>query len=155
VAKEFGMRIKMAAKVDAVDADYFEKEIKPHIDGNHVEFIGEVGSKEKNEFLRNAYALLAPIQWREPFGLFLVEAMATGTPVVVTNMGAAPELVGHGETGFVVGNAPSEFVSALRDIPSISRHACRKRVEQYFSMDAMAQGYLNVYNKIIDQTRNA
>ena len=151
IAKKFGMKIVMAAKIDAVDRDYFEKEVKPHIDGTHVEYIGEVDAKGKNELLRNAYALLSPIQWREPFGLFFVEAMAAGTPVVATNKGAAPEIVQHGETGFIVDNNPTEFVSALRNIPSINRRACRERVERLFSIKAMAEGYVKAYKSVIDR----
>lgn len=153
IAKEFGMKIVIAAKVDAVDRDYFEKEVKPSIDGKHAEFIGEVDAKGKNQLLRGAYAMLAPIQWREPFGLFLVEAMAAGTPVVATNMGAAPEIVQHGETGFVVDNNPAEFVSALRNIPSINRRACRERVERLFSMRTMAKGYVRAYESVIRELR--
>jgi glycosyltransferase involved in cell wall biosynthesis len=151
IAKKAGMKLIMAAKVDTVDKKYFEEEIKPLIDGKETVFLGEVGPQEKNELLKNAKALIAPIQWREPFGLFMVEAMACGTPVIVTNMGSAPELVKDGETGFVVRNDIDEFVNAIRKIDEIKRKACRKRVEEMFSREKMTEGYLKIYEKIINE----
>lgn len=148
IARRFGMKLRMAAKVDLVDREYFEKEIKPNIDGDKVEFIGEIGSDEKSDFLGGAYALLAPIQWREPFGLFMTEAMACGTPVVAARMGAAPELVQDGITGFVVQNETESFVEALGKIPSISRAHCRDRVVSLFSSEAMAKGYEEAYRRV-------
>ena len=149
IAKKAGMRLKIAAKVDAVDIEYFKKEIKPLIDGKQIEFIGEVGPDAKSDFLGNAFALLAPIQWREPFGLFMVEAMACGTPVVVTNMGSAPELVVDGETGFVVLNDIDAFVGAIKRIPQINREKCYNRVKEFFTKEKMTEDYLKVYEKII------
>jgi len=149
VAKKVGMKLKIAAKVDAVDKEYFKKEIEPLIDGKQIEFIGEIGPDIKSDFLGNAYALLAPIQWREPFGLFIVEAMACGTPVIVTNMGSAPELVTDGETGFVVPNKISSFVKAVKKIQQIDRKKCYNRVRDYFTKEKMTEGYLRVYEKLI------
>ena len=151
VAKKFGMKLVMAGKVDISDKNYFASEIKPYVDDRMVEFIGEITVKEKNRLLRNAYALLAPIQWREPFGLFLVEAMACGTPAVVTNMGAAPELVADGSTGFIVENDEDAFVAALKKIPDINRAQCRAQVEKYFTTAIMAERYEAVYRNILNQ----
>jgi len=149
IAKKAKMRLKMAAKVDAVDVEYFKKEVEPFIDGQQIEYIGEIGPKEKSDFLKNAYALLAPIQWREPFGLFMVEAMACGTPVVVTDMGSAREIISDGETGFVVPNNIDEFVGALKRIPQINRKKCYNRVKELFTKEKMTKNYLQVYEKIL------
>jgi len=149
VAKKVGMKLKIAAKIDAVDVEYFKKEIEPLIDGKRIEFIGEIGPDIKSDFLRNAYALLAPIQWREPFGLFMIEAMACGTPVVVTDMGSAREVISNGETGFVVRNSIDEFVKAIKKIPQIDRKKCYNRVRDYFTKEKMTEGYLRVYEKLI------
>jgi len=151
IAKKAGVKLVMAAKVDAVDRKYFDEEIAPLIDGKDVVFLGEVGPEGKNELLNNAMALLAPIQWREPFGLFMTEAMACGTPVIVTDMGSAPELVKDGETGFVVKNDIDDFVEAVRKVGGINREACRKRVEDMFSKEKMTEGYLDIYEKVINK----
>lgn len=150
VAKKAGMKLVMAAKVDAVDKEYFEREIEPLIDGEQVVFLGEVGPEEKNKLLRNAACLLATIQWREPFGLFMAEAMACGTPVIATDMGSAREIVADGETGFVVKNDIDEFVNAVNKISSLSRAACRARAEKMFSKEKMAANYVEAYEKVIN-----
>ena len=151
IAKKIRMKLKIAAKVDAVDIKYFKKEIKPLIDGKQIEFLGEIGSEEKNKFLKNAYALLAPIQWQEPFGLFMIEAMACGTPVVVTNKGSASEIVANKKTGFIVSNNINSFVSAIKKIKFIDRKKCYNRVKSYFSKEIMTKNYIQVYEKIIKQ----
>lgn len=148
IARKFGMKLVMAAKVDEADRDFFEREVAPEIDGKRTEYIGEIGHREKSEFLKNAYALLAPIQWREPFGLFMAEASACGTPVVVTNAGSAPEIIEDGKTGFLSENSEESFVDALEKIPSIKRENCRKRAEEKFSKEKMALEYLGIYEKI-------
>lgn len=148
-AKAFGMKLIMAAKVDVVDETYFKAEVEPHIDGKDIVFLGEIGPEEKNKLLSGAYALIGPINWPEPFGLFMIESMACGTPVVVTNMGSAPEVVVDGKTGFVVANEVGAFVDALKKIPSISREACRERVELFFTRETMTKNYVDVYRKLI------
>ena len=155
VAKKFGMKLVMAAKIDSVDEKYFETEIKPLIDGKKIEFIGEVGPEEKNKLLGGAYALLATIQWREPFGLFMVEAMASGTPVVVTDMGSAREVVEDGRTGFVVKNDIEKFVDALKKIPSIRRSDCRKRVEKLFTKEMMTVNYIKIYESVLIKAKSS
>ena len=151
IAKKSGRELKIAAKVDPIDLAYFKKEIEPLIDGKQIQFLGEIGPKERNKLLGNAYALLAPIQWEEPFGLVMIEAMATGTPVVVTNKGSAPELVVDGETGFIVENSIDHFVEAVEKIKDINRAQCRTWVVKNFTEEEMTDNYLKIYNKLILQ----
>lgn len=148
VAKKTGLKLKMAAKVDAVDKEFFEKRVAPLIDGKRIEFLGEVDHAGKAKLLKGARALLAPLQWREPFGLFLIEAMACGTPVVVFDRGAAREIVEDEKTGFIVKNT-EEMVTAVQKINRISRRRCRRRVEKYFSAEKMTDAYEKVYRKIL------
>ena len=147
MAKIAGVKLVMAAKVDATDVAYFEKQVKPLIDGKQIIFLGEVGHAIKVKLLKNAVALLAPIQWREPFGLFFVEAMACGTPVITYNRGSASEIVATGKTGFVV-TTENQFLNAIKRIGQIKRRDCRERVENNFSSAIMAQNYLRVYEKL-------
>jgi len=148
-AKRAGLKLKMAAKVDAVDKDFFESIIKPLIDGKQIEFIGEVGHKRKTEFLKNALALLAPIQWEEPFGLYFIEAMACGTPVISFNRGSVPEIIKDKKTGFIV-NSAKEMADVIKDIDRINRIDCRKHVEKNFTLEKMTSGYEKIYNKILN-----
>ena len=147
-AKKAGIKLKMAAKIDAVDREFFEKKVAPLIDGKKVEFIGEVGHEGKVNLLKNARALLAPIQWREPFGLFLVEPMACGTPVIAFDRGAVPEIIEDGKTGFIVKNV-NEMADAVKKISRIDRKACRRRVEKCFSSEKMTTSYEKLYQKIL------
>ena len=147
-AKKAKAKLKMAAKIDVVDKEFFEKAVKPFINQTQIEFRGEIGPKEKNEFLKNALALLAPLQWKEPFGLFMVEAMACGTPVIVFDQGSAKEIVEDGKTGFVVKNL-DEMVRAIKKITNIKRDACRKRVEELFTDCRMVSQYEKIYKEII------
>lgn len=147
VAKRSGIPLKIAAKVDKVDREYFETVIKPQMhDG--VEFIGEIGELEKNEFLGNALALLFMIDWPEPFGLAMIESLACGTPVIARARGSVPEIIDHGVTGFVVENI-EEAAKAVRQIGRLSRKRCRESFEQRFSATRMAANYLAVYKKLI------
>ncbi|MEK7570228.1 MAG: glycosyltransferase family 4 protein [Patescibacteria group bacterium] len=146
-AKRAGMKLVMAAKVDTVDAGYFTKKVKPFIDGKQIRFIGEVDHAGKVKLLQGAVGLLALIQWEEPFGLFMTEAMASGTPVIATHRGSVPEIVADGKTGFVVGDV-TDAVRAIKSLHTINRQACRARVEKYFSIEAMVNGYEAVYAKL-------
>src|SRR5437867_1342336 len=148
IAKQVGMPLKIAAKIDRVDQDYFESEIAPLLSNSLVEFVGEIGEREKDEFLGNAYALLFPIDWPEPFGLVMIEAMACGTPVIAYRGGAVPEITVQGRTGFVV-EALEDAVTAVRRIPQLSRKRCREVFEKQFTAARMASDYVRVFERLI------
>jgi glycosyltransferase involved in cell wall biosynthesis len=145
-ARAAGRRLIMAGKIDPVDRAYYEVEVKPRIDGRQVTYIGEVNHTEKNKLLRNAYALLMPIDWEEPFGLVMVEAMATGTPVVANRRGSVPEVMSGG--GGLIVDTPTELAEAVEAVGSISRRDCRNYVCRRFSRQAMAAGYCGVYERM-------
>jgi glycosyltransferase involved in cell wall biosynthesis len=148
IAKQVGMPLKIAAKVDRVDKDYFESVIAPLLRNSLVEFVGEIGDVEKDEFLGNAYALLFPIDWSEPFGLVMIEAMACGTPVIAYRGGAVPELVQQGHTGFIV-EGLADAVQAVRHVAQLSRKRCRKVFEQRFTATRMAHDYVQQFERLI------
>ncbi|NJR15929.1 MAG: glycosyltransferase family 4 protein [Calothrix sp. CSU_2_0] len=148
IAKRSGWRLKMAGKVDPVDVEYFEKEIKPLIDGKQIEYLGEANHLQKNELMGRAVATLFPITWREPFGLVMVESMAAGTPVIAMNMGSTPEVIVHGKTGFVCNNV-DECIDAIEKTMVLSRKTCRDYIWQNFSTEKMTDGYESVYRKIL------
>lgn len=150
IAKKVGMEIKIAAKVDATDREYFEEMIKPLLNDPWTDYIGEIGEGEKDEFLGKAYALLFPIDWPEPFGMVMIEAMACGTPVIAYNQGSVPEVIEEGVTGFIVENL-EEAVRAVKMVPSLSRKWCRQVFEERFSASRMASDYLTVYNQLIER----
>jgi glycosyltransferase involved in cell wall biosynthesis len=147
IAEQCGIPLKIAAKVDRADRDYFEEKIRPMIISPQVEYIGEISDSEKSEFLSGAHALLATIDWPEPFGLVMIEAMACGTPVVAFNRGSVPELVDVGVTGFIV---EDEFgaIGAIEQLSDINRDKVRKRFEERFTARRMAQEYLEVYRNL-------
>jgi glycosyltransferase involved in cell wall biosynthesis len=149
IAKRCGVPLKIAAKVDAVDRNYFESEICKLLTPPDVEYIGEISEVEKSSFLSGAIALLAPIAWPEPFGLVLIEAMACGTPVIAFNRGAVPEIVEDGVTGFVVEDE-KEAVVATHRLSRLSRGAIRRRFEERFTARRMAREYLVVYRSLIE-----
>jgi glycosyltransferase involved in cell wall biosynthesis len=150
IARDVGMRLVIAAKVDPVDAAYHEQAIAPMIRACPlVEFIGEVNEREKDALLGGAYAYLFPIDWPEPFGLTMVEAMATGTPVIAYRAGSVPEVVVDGVTGFVC-DTLHDMIEAVARIPTIDRRACRAHVEAHFSAAAMADGYERVYRTLAE-----
>ena len=148
IAEHCGLPLKIAAKVDPVDEDYFEEVIRPLLAKRHVEFIGEISDAQKSEFLSNAFALLVPIDWPEPFGLVMIEAMACGTPVIAFNRGAAPELIEDGVTGFVVEDEISA-VGAVRHISRLSRTMIRRQFEERFAARRMAKDYLELYRDLL------
>lgn len=149
-AKKAKIPLIMAAKVDLVDKEYFNKKVKPLIDGKLIKFIGEVDHRGKVKLLKDAAVLFALIQWEEPFGLFVVEALACGTPVIATNRGAMPELIKDGKTGFLVNNL-SQAVKAVHNIDQINRQGCRKLAEDRFSVEKMADDYLKAYYKLLEK----
>ncbi|HYL73970.1 MAG TPA: glycosyltransferase family 4 protein [Bryobacteraceae bacterium] len=147
VAKRVEMPLRIAAKVDKVDKEYFEAEIKPLLDHPLIEYIGEISESEKQDFLGGACALLFLIDWPEPFGLAMIEAMACGTPVIAFRRGSVPEIVAQGITGFIVHN-DREAADAVGKIRNISRAGCRNAFEQRFTASRMAADYVDVYNTV-------
>ena len=152
IARDVGMRLVIAAKVDAVDAAYYEHAIAPLIRDNPlIEFVGEVDERQKDELLGGAYAYLFPIDWPEPFGLTMVESMATGTPVIAYRAGSAPEVVVDGVTGFIC-NTMHAMIEAVPRVLELDRAACRAHAERCFSPSAMASGYERAYERVLAET---
>ncbi|ARV60874.1 glycosyl transferase [Nostocales cyanobacterium HT-58-2] len=148
IAKKAGWRLKMAGKVDVVDVEYFESEIKPLIDGKQIEYLGEANHEQKNALMGGAIATLFPITWREPFGLVMVESMASGTPVIAMSLGSTKEVIAHGKTGFLC-NSVEECVSAVSKVAELDRSVCRDYVWNNFSVQKMTDGYEAVYRKLL------
>ena len=150
IAQHCGMPLKVAAKVDNVDREYFEEQILPMIKSAKVDYIGEINDSQKSEFLSGAVALLVPIDWPEPFGLVMIEAMACGTPVIAFNRGSAPEVIEDGLTGFIVEDI-NGAIGAVDRLSLLSRERIRRRFEQRFTARRMAQDYLSVYRSMTDR----
>jgi len=148
IARRAGMKIKIAAKVDKADERYFEKKIRRLLNQPHVEYLQEIGEAEKGPLLANAKALLFPIDWPEPFGMVLIEAMACGTAVIAYNHGSVPEIIEHGKTGFIVDNI-EKATEALKNIHLISRQACRETFERKYCDIVMAKNYVRLYEKAL------
>src|SRR5215472_14447460 len=149
IAKRVGMPLKIAAKIDRVDKDYFDSDIAPLLRDPLVEFVGEISDGDKDKFLGNAYALLFPIDWPEPFGLVMIEAMACGTPVVAYRDGAVPEVMKEGHTGFVV-EGLEDAVEAVRRVSQLSRKRCRDVFEKRFTATRMAHDYVRIFERLIE-----
>jgi glycosyltransferase involved in cell wall biosynthesis len=149
IAKRANMKLKIAAKVDPSDHDYMEREIRPLLDDPLIDFIGEIDEEEKSEFLGNAYALLFPIDWVEPFGLVLIESMACGTPVIAFCEGSVPEVIDHGKTGFIVKNIDQALV-VLDHVQHFNRERCREIFEERFSARRMAADYVKIYERLVE-----
>jgi glycosyltransferase involved in cell wall biosynthesis len=150
IARATGIPLKIAAKVDKVDEAYFQATIAPLLDQPGVEFIGEIDERGKAEFLGNARALLFPIDWPEPFGLSMIEAMACGTPVLAFRCGSVPEIIDPGVTGIIV-DTMEEAVSTLPQVLALDRHVVRRRFDERFSVTRMAKNYLHVYRTLLRQ----
>jgi len=148
IAAKAGMPLKIAAKVDKVDEEYFAAKIEPMLDAAHVEFIGEIADDQKGEFLGNAAGLLFPIAWREPFGLAMIEAMACGTPVIAMRNGSVPEVIAEGVTGFVVDDE-DQAAAAAANLRRLDRARIRRVFERRFTARRMAEDYLNLYRRVI------
>jgi glycosyltransferase involved in cell wall biosynthesis len=147
-AKRAGIPLKMAAKVDAADRDYFEAIVKPRLSPPDIEYIGEVNGWEKNEFLGDALALLFPIDWLEPFGLTMIEAMACGTPVIARPCGSVPEVVTEDVTGYIAGGV-DDLVAAVGRVGQLSRRRCREEFERRFTAETMVDRYEEIYYRLI------
>jgi glycosyltransferase involved in cell wall biosynthesis len=154
IAEAVGLPLQIAAKVPRGETAYFKKAIEPQVDGKQVQLIGEVNDRAKQGFLAGAAALLFPIDWPEPFGLVMIEAMACGTPVIAFRSGSVPEVVDHGITGFVVSNE-REAIDALGRLGELDRHRVRAQFERRFSSRRMAEDYLSHYKALTVQPRKA
>ncbi|HEX3821375.1 MAG TPA: glycosyltransferase family 4 protein [Candidatus Sulfotelmatobacter sp.] len=148
ISRRAGIPLKIAAKIDRADREYFAAKIKPLLADPLIDFVGEIGNSEKDEFLGNAKALLFPIQWPEPFGLVMIEAMACGTPVIAYPFGSVPEVIRDGVCGYLVADI-DEAVRAIDSLPNLDRHAIRRHFELNFTADRMARKYLSIYQKLI------
>ena len=148
IAVRCGIPLKIAAKVDRADQEYYDEIIRPLLDHPLIEYIGEIGDHEKSDFLSGALGLLLPIDWPEPFGLVMIEAMACGTPVVAFRRGSVPEVMTDGVTGFVVDDVAGG-VRAVTRVPDLDRRACRAAFEARFDAATMVRNYLDVYDRLI------
>lgn len=149
IARQADIPLKIAAKMHAKDEVRFYKEVVQPALGPNEEYLGELSDPEKYQLMGGAIALINPIQWPEPFGLVMIESLATGTPVVATPMGAAPEIVRHGETGFL--GSPEELAGFLKAAANLDRVDCRRAVEEDFSAGRMAEDHLDLYSRVIQQ----
>lgn len=154
LAKRTGIPLKIAAKVDDADKEYYEKIIKPKLNHPLIEFIGEIGEKEKDEFLGNAICTLFLIDWPEPFGLVMIESIACGTPVLACGAGSVPEIIDHGTTGYMV-SSMDQVDKAVHEILNIDRTGCREKFEERFSAQRMTTDYLKTYHQLVEQNGNA
>jgi glycosyltransferase involved in cell wall biosynthesis len=152
IARATGQKLIIAAKVDPSEVTYFRQNIKPLIDGKQIIFIGEVGHEEKVKLLKNAKALLSPLQWDEPFGIVNIESMACGTPVITMRRGSMPEIIQDGVTGFLCRNA-ADMRAAIAKIDTINRSDCRNHVQKHFTARKMATEYIKVFDKLIKARR--
>src|SRR5262245_32376534 len=149
IAMHCGIPLKIAAKIDPVDRDYYEELIRPMLDTPNVEYIGEISDKEKSAFLSGAIALLVPLDWPEPFGLVMIEAMACGTPVIAFNRGSVPEVIDDGLTGFIVEDETGA-IGAVDRLTHLSRERIRRRFEERFTARRMALDYLSAYRSLME-----
>ena len=150
IARAIGIPLKIAAKIDKVDEGYFREVVAPLLNGTGVEFIGEINERSKTKFLGEAAALLFPIDWPEPFGLVMIEAMACGTPILAFRHGSAPEIIDQGVTGAIV-DTMDEAVRMLPEVLKLDRRAVRRRFEQRFSSVRMATDYVAVYRSLLER----
>jgi glycosyltransferase involved in cell wall biosynthesis len=154
IAEATGCKLKVAAKIDAADGEYFKRDIEPMMTKRCVEFLGEIDEHEKGELLRGARALLFPVDWPEPFGLVMIEAFACGTPVIAYRRGSVPEVIDDGVTGFIVDDL-DQAIAAVGKLDTLSRHAIRERFEARFCAARMTNDYVDIYRTIIDAHQHA
>jgi glycosyltransferase involved in cell wall biosynthesis len=148
VARAVGLPLKMAGKIDVVDREYFQEEVEPLIDSEQIQYLGEVSHEDKVKLLAGATVTLFPITWREPFGLVMIESMATGTPVIGMGLGAVPEVIAHGKTGFVC-HSLEEMIEVFPDAIKLDRKTCRDYVVNQFSVQSMTDEYERAYKMVL------
>jgi glycosyltransferase involved in cell wall biosynthesis len=148
IAQRTGYNLKIAGKIDPVDREYYETQIKHRIDGEQIQYLGEANHAQKNVLLGNAVATLFPITWREPFGLVMVESMVSGTPLIAMELGSTSEVIVQGKTGFRC-HTLEECVDAVRRVGELDRRVCREHVVKNFSSRRMADGYEAVYRNLL------
>jgi len=154
IATRAGIPLRIAAKVDPADRDYYRERIEPLLDHPLIEYVGEITDAEKNDFLGEACALLAPFDWPEPFGLVFIEALACGTPVLAYRRGSVPEIIEDGVTGYVR-DQPDELTAAVEQVSLLDRGRCRQAFEARFTVERMVQDYLDVYEQIVSDRSTA
>jgi glycosyltransferase involved in cell wall biosynthesis len=152
LARACNIPLKIAAKIDPADQGYFDRKIRPLLDHPLIDHVGEVDDRRKVELLKNAKGLLNTIDWPEPFGLVMIEALACGTPVIVRRCGSAPEVITHGKTGFLC-ESRMDFIEAIRNVGGISRKACRDEFERRFSLEEMVDSYEQLYYSLDQKTQ--
>ncbi|MGH9715573.1 MAG: glycosyltransferase family 4 protein [Candidatus Acidiferrales bacterium] len=147
IARKSGVELRIAAKVDRVDQQYFDQVIRPLLNHPLVQFIGEISDQDKDEFLGNALAMLTPINWPEPFGISMIEALACGTPVIAFARGSVPEVIDESKSGFIVGTV-EDAVKAVKKVDLLSRKVCRRIFERRFTAARMAKDYVDIYKRL-------
>ncbi|MER3493659.1 MAG: glycosyl transferase [Mastigocladus sp. ERB_26_2] len=150
IARATGLPLKMAGKVDVVDQKYYQEQVKPLIDGEQIQYLGEISHEDKVKLLSGATVTLFPITWREPFGLVMIESMATGTPVIGMGLGSVPEVIAHGKTGFVCG-CLEQMIEVIPDAMKLDRQTCREYVVSRFSVETMTDQYERAYEMVLAQ----
>jgi glycosyltransferase involved in cell wall biosynthesis len=148
IALAAGLPLKMAGKIDAVDRDYYQEQVEPLIDGEQIQYLGEISHEEKVKLLRGATVTLFPITWREPFGLVMIESMATGTPVIGMGLGSVPEVIAQGKTGFVC-HSLEQMIEVIPDAMKLNRQTCREYVITRFSVQSMTDEYERAYEMVL------
>lgn len=151
ISRRTGKKLIIAGVIH--DQDYFDQEVKPHVDGNNIIYAGSADPEYRNELLGGAYCLLHPINFKEPFGLSVIESMACGTPVIAFNLGSMPELISDGYSGFLV-SGTDEAVDAIGKMDTIDRSNCRKVVKEHFTTDRMVEDYITVYKRVLEKKRS-
>ncbi|HKV45290.1 MAG TPA: glycosyltransferase family 4 protein [bacterium] len=149
IAHAVGIPLRIAAKIDPVDREYFRENIEPLLDDPLIEFVGEIDETAKDDFLGNALAYLFPINWPEPFGITMIEAMACGTPVIAWRHGSVPEVVVDGQTGFIC-RSMEEMIASVQKVDLLDRRACRAHVAERFSVERMVDGYEAAYRRVLE-----
>ncbi len=148
IARATGLPLKMAGKIDVVDKTFYREQVEPLIDGEQIQYLGEVTHEEKVQLLSGATLTLFPITWREPFGLVMIESMATGTPVLAMGLGAVPEVIAHGKTGFIC-HTIEKMIEMVPQAMKLDRHTCREYVVSRFSVETMTDEYERAYEMVL------